>query len=163
MVGLHARTWPRTLKSILAAHEIGNHTEMHRVLSGLAKPAIETELLSLQAYLRSTYGVRPRFFRPPEGKINGDVIDTIRSAGMDLILWDVDSIDWTRPGFLKIARTVAEETKPGSIILMHTLNPQTVETLPVLIEYLQAAGFRLVPVSELLNRPAYLDTSPPPP
>lgn len=156
IVGKHARTWPRALNAILAnGHEVGNHTEMHRPLTGLKKSVIETEILSLQAYLETSRGIRPRFFRPPEGKINLETLAILEDAGMDLVFWDVDPKDWMPKGFFPIARNIADRVRPGSILLLHTLSPQTLDMLPVLIEYLKTANYQIVPLSELLGRPAY--------
>lgn len=156
IVGKHARTWPRTLNAILAnGHEIGNHTEMHRPLAGLDKSVIETEILSLQAWLEKTRGLRPGFFRPPEGKIDAATLAVLEEARLDLVFWDVDPMDWMPKGFLPIALNVAGRVQPGSILLLHMLNPQTLETLPVIIDYLKTAGFAIVPLSELLGWPAY--------
>ena len=156
VVGKHARTWPKSVKSILdKGHEIGNHTEMHRPLAGLDKKIIRTEILSLQSYLQATYGILPRFFRPPQGLISYESLLTIDEAGMDLVFWDVDPQDWTSPGMVHIARNIADHVRPGSIILLHTMNPETVETLPILLEYLKQDGYTAVPLSVLLDRPAY--------
>lgn len=157
VVGKHARSWPKSLKAILAkGHEIGNHTEMHLPLTTLDPKAAKMEIFSLQAHLQTTCGVRPRFFRPPEGKVNFESLRMINEAGMDLIFWDVDPQDWSSPGMIGIATNVAHHVQPGSIILFHTVNPQSVETLPVLIEYLKAENYKFVTLSELLGRSPYL-------
>lgn len=156
IVGKHARLWPDTVKTIIdKGHEVGNHTEMHRPLAGLEKRVVKTEILSLQAYLQSRYGILPRFFRPPQGMISAEALLTIDEAGMDLVFWDVDPQDWAKPGMMNIARNIADHIRPGSIVLLHTLNPQTVETLPVLLEYLQKDGYRMALLSDLLDRSAY--------
>ena len=156
MVGKHARNWPASVTEILdKGHEIGNHTEMHRPLSGLDKKIIRTEILSLQSHLQTTYGIIPRFFRPPQGLVSYETLLTIDEAGMDLVFWDVDPQDWTSPGMIHIARNIADHVRPGSIILLHTLTSETVETLPILLEYLKQDGYRIVPLSTLLGRTAY--------
>lgn len=157
VVGKHARTWPETLQSILKkGHEIANHTEMHTILSGQPVAVIKTEILSLQSYLQSTCGIRPRFFRPPQGSVSFETLRVLNDAGMDLIFWDVDPQDWTAQGPVELAKKLADHVRPGNIILLHTLKPETVDMLPILLEYLKMKQLRAVPLSELLGRSAYL-------
>jgi len=160
VVGLHTRKWPELVKQMIAdGHDIANHTEGHVSLSSVNKKIVKEQVWGLQDHLEKTFGVRPRFFRPPHGAVNYVTLKGIEEAGMDLVFWDVDPQDWDSPGVLNIARRVANQVKPGSILLLHTLNPQSVETLPILIEYLKLDKFKIVPLSTLLGRSPYINTA----
>jgi peptidoglycan-N-acetylglucosamine deacetylase len=69
-------------------------------------------------------------------------------------LWDVDTGDWTLPGAPAIAATVLDQTRPGSIVLMHDGGgdrSDTAEALPAVIEGLLARGYRFARVDELVQ------------
>jgi peptidoglycan/xylan/chitin deacetylase (PgdA/CDA1 family) len=72
---------------------------------------------------------------------------------MKSVLWDVDTVDWSRPGTGAI-RSRAGNAGRGSIVLMHDgggSRSQTVAALPGIISNLRARGYRLVTVSSLLG------------
>ena len=69
----------------------------------------------------------------------------------------VDSLDWKDYGAESIIKTVTEnkELKNGAIILMHNGAKYTAQALPTVIEKLQAAGYEIVPISELIYKDNY--------
>jgi hypothetical protein len=67
-----------------------------------------------------------------------------------VILWDVDPLDWKRPGPNVVARRIIAGARPGSIILSHDIHPPTIEAMPQVFDALLAKGFKFVTVSELL-------------
>ena len=46
---------------------------------------------------------------------------------------------------------VKETAHNGGILLMHDIHEESVEALPTIIEYLQAEGYELVTVTELMG------------
>jgi len=81
--------------------------------------------------------------------------------GFNVILWDVDPLDWKEPGPAVVARRIVSQTKPGSIILSHDIHAQTIAAMPQTFDALLAKGFKFVTVSELLSL-AQTDPSPTP-
>ena len=75
-------------------------------------------------------------------------------------LWYCDSLDWKGIEAEEISRRVLQNVGPGSIILFHNAAEHTPEALPGIIEALQADGYTIVPVSELLlGGDTYLDNT----
>jgi peptidoglycan/xylan/chitin deacetylase (PgdA/CDA1 family) len=73
---------------------------------------------------------------------------------MLMVLWDVDSRDWTRPGVRRIVSNVVSRVRPGSIVLLHDgggLRWQTVAALPVIVRQLRSRGFRFVTVPRMMR------------
>ena len=71
-----------------------------------------------------------------------------------MVLWDVDSRDWTRPGVGRIVRNVVSRVRPGSIVLLHDgggLRWQTVAAVPAIVRALRARGFRFVTVPRMMR------------
>jgi peptidoglycan/xylan/chitin deacetylase (PgdA/CDA1 family) len=73
--------------------------------------------------------------------------------GMVNVLWSIDTYDYPRgtsPGTI-LSRILAG-LRPGSIVLMHEIYPQTIEAVRRLLPILRARRLRAVTVSELLRR-----------
>jgi hypothetical protein len=58
--------------------------------------------------------------------------------GYNIILWDVDPLDWKRPGPSIVCDRIIRETRPGSIILSHDIHPGTIEAMSSTFDQLQA-------------------------
>ena len=65
-------------------------------------------------------------------------------------VWERDSLDWKGISAREIQQRVLKNVRSGSIILFHNSAEHTPEALPGIIEALQAEGYTIVPISELL-------------
>ena len=75
-------------------------------------------------------------------------------------LWYCDSLDWKGISAREIQQRVLKNVRSGSIVLFHNAAEHTPEALPGIIEALQADGYTIVPVSELLHGgDTYLDNT----
>lgn len=63
-----------------------------------------------------------------------------------------DSLDWKELSAPEITKRVLDRVKPGSIVLFHNAALHTPEALPGIIESLQADGYTLMPVGELIYK-----------
>ena len=141
-------------RAVREGHEIGNHTYSHPTLSALSYDEIEGELLKNAAAIEEKLGVRPSVFRPPEGSCTRAVEAAAAYCGTPLILWSVDTRDWSGRSSSRIVSEVMEKTVPGAIILFHDYTVgdcHTLEALKEILPRLSAAGYRFVTVSELLG------------
>ena len=69
------------------------------------------------------------------------------------MLWNIDTLDWKRPGAQAIVDGVLSNAYNGAIALMHDgggNREQDIEALPAIIDGLRAQGYELVTVSELM-------------
>ena len=144
-------------KSIVAraaaeGHELGVHTWTHIKMNSTARAKVDSEISRTQNVLADASGVVPRVMRPPYGATNKALIDKMYNTyGMATVLWDVDTLDWRKPGVSKVINTAVNQAKPGSIILVHDIHASTLSALEGIVTGLQARGFQLVTVSELLQ------------
>lgn len=127
--------------------EIGNHSYHHPLYPGYG------ELAATNRRIEGATGFHPCLFRPPYGSIDGRVESAARRAGLETVLWDVDSLDARHPGASAIRSNAVSLARPGSIILMHDggRHPQTVRALPGVIRGLRARGFGFATVTALLG------------
>ena len=154
-------------------HEIGNHTFTHPDISQISTRQLKLELNLTERLFAAELGVQPLYFRPPysidqEPDTNDQAapIDIIEQMGYIIIGDKIDTDDWNehpRKTPRQITQAVLDQleamkTKPqfrGSIILLHDGGGDrsvTVAALPMLIDTLRAKGYRIVPVSALMDK-----------
>ena len=66
------------------------------------------------------------------------------------VIWERDSLDWKGISAQEIQQRVLKNVRSGSIIPFHNAAEHTPEALPGIIEALQAEGYTIVPVSQIL-------------
>lgn len=153
VIGNSVNLYPEITRRIVAeGHEIGNHTWNHPNLTKLSNASVRKELdTTRDAIIRAT-GVQPRTMRPPYGALRISQREMIHSEyGYPTILWDVDPLDWKRPGTAVVKSRILSGTSSGSIVLAHDLHSTTVDAMPTTLDALLAKGFRFVTVSQLLK------------
>ena len=143
---------PEIVKRIVAeGHELGNHSWSHPDFAKMSDSAVRSELQRTQDAFQDAVGFKPHLMRPPYGAITKSQREWIhREFGFKIILWDVDPLDWKRPGPDVVARRIIANTRAGSIILSHDIHKPTIDAMPQVFDTLLAKGFKFVTVSELL-------------
>ncbi|WP_302104801.1 polysaccharide deacetylase family protein [Polycladomyces zharkentensis] len=162
VVGRRVQRYPGVFQRMLReGHEVGNHSWSHPKMSRQSAGQVRTELQRASGEMNRVGNVRPRFFRPPYGALSETVIRVAVAEGYKIILWNVDSLDWSGIPGTALATNVLSHVRPGSIILMHSATGRgghlqnTVQALPGIIQRLRREGYRFVRVSELLDIRAY--------
>lgn len=151
VVGDWVTKYPESVKELSdAGHEIMNHSNKHKHMPQLSRDDIVSDIKACNEKIEKITGVRPTLFRPPYGDYDNKLISAVQSIGMYTIQWDVDSLDWKDLSAAEIQKRVLERVKAGSIVLFHNAALHTPEALPGIIESLQADGYSLVPISELI-------------
>lgn len=137
-----------------AGFPIGDHTFDHHHLAGLCYATQVLELTRQADAVRDAVGHDPMpLMRPPFGSKDRNTPLAASAAGDDaVVLWDVDTRDWSGLSPWSIAKRALAGRK-GSIILMHTMYAPTASALPRIIAGYRARGFRFVTVGELLGVP----------
>ena len=138
-------------REVAEGHEIGNHSWSHPNLAKLSDADVRSQLRLTEDIIVKTAGIKPRLMRPPYGELTKrQRILVNHEFGYKVILWDVDPLDWKRPGSDIVAQRIIAGTRPGSIILSHDIHPPTIAAMPQVFDGLLAKGFKFVTVSELL-------------
>lgn len=138
-------------RALREGHEIGNHSWAHPNLGKMSDEGVRRELKKTDDAIQQACGVRPTLMRPPYGSMSARQKRWIHDEfGYRIILWDVDPLDWKRPGAKVIANRILKDTRSGSIVLSHDIHPGTIEAMPEVFSGLEAKGFKFVTVSELI-------------
>jgi peptidoglycan/xylan/chitin deacetylase (PgdA/CDA1 family) len=142
--------WPRRERRLAA---IGDHTQTHPLLTQLAPAAAAAEIAEGRERALAAAGPPVQLFRPPYGGHDALIDGLVSRAGMVEVLWSIDSGDSqvVPPlDYAQIARNVATQVRPGSIVLMHENRGQTIRALRTILPMLRRRGLRSVTVPELL-------------
>ncbi|HEX9035464.1 MAG TPA: polysaccharide deacetylase family protein [Ktedonobacterales bacterium] len=137
-------------------HELGNHTIDH---PDLTTPARSNEYICYELGMTeqlvqemSGKSTRP-FFRPPYGAYNTQVLNDAANLGFRTVYWSIDPVDWD-PNVTAdqiVSRVLnSPNLKNGAIILMHAGSLHEPEALPRVIAGLQAKGYGMVTLSQLI-------------
>lgn len=138
-------------REIAEGHEIGNHSWSHPNLGKMSENAVHDQLQRTQDLVFQVTGSKPKIMRPPYGSFTEHQKKwAAEQFGFKVILWEVDPLDWKKPGPSVVANRIVSETHPGYIILAHDIHAQTVDAMEATLDGLLAKGFKFVTVSELL-------------
>jgi peptidoglycan/xylan/chitin deacetylase (PgdA/CDA1 family) len=153
VIGKNVEMYPGIVRRTVAeGHEIGNHSYTHTKLSGLSNDRVMSEMRKTEDAVFNASGVRPRTMRPPYGALTQTQRQMVHQTfGYPTILWDVDPLDWKRPGSAVVTSRILNSTKNGSIILVHDLHGSSVDAMPETLDRLLKKGYRFVTVSQLLT------------
>lgn len=143
-----------TIAEIKSGDVVGDHTETHPMMATLSAHEQYEELFEQIARIELVGGPRPRLFRPPYGSFNATTFKELHHLHLLMVLWSVDTSDYTLPGVRAIVHSALAGAKPGAIILMHDgggNREQTIAALPAIVKGLRKRGLHPVTVPQLLE------------
>lgn len=141
-VGSEVRDHPDVAAAVRAAGQsVGNHTAHHAHLTALPGAALLAEVRG---------GPQPSTcLRPPYGEVDARVRLVAARFGLKVVLWDVETDDWAKPGVDSIVRHLLHDVRPGSTVIMHDGGgdrSETVAALRTALPVLAARGYRFAAV-----------------
>lgn len=140
--------------------EIGVHGYTHEYYyDSCSDKRFSYELGETAKVIRKATGYNPTLMRPIGGAISNK---RIKSCGYDVILWNVDTLDWKysyrgteadkKSNVNKIYKNIMNDTDENDIILMHEIYNNSYDAFAKALPALYKKGYRFVTVSELLGR-----------
>ena len=132
-------------------HEIGNHAFSHPMMSRLSSERIREELVKTEKLIAQFLQLKSRWFAPPAGDYNQQVVEQAYQYKMNTVLWTVDTVDWKKsssPAWM--IQRVKNQLGNGSLLLMHPTD-RTVKALPEMIRIGKRKGIKWGTVSEVLS------------
>ena len=138
-------------------HLILSHSYYHTDLSTLSIVEVKAEIDRAGEAIKSVIGKEPAIIRPPYGATNEEVVQISKQLGYSIVLWSIDTLDWSQKEADNIVKNVVSNIRNGDIILMHSNEDksETIKALPLIIEALQEQNFEIVDLEELLGIAAY--------
>lgn len=153
MLGSRVKAAPALARRVRdEGHLVAGHSLSHKNLPKEKPAEINRQIAAGTSAIKRATGIDPVWFRPPYGAVNGKVMQQARLLKVRVALWDIDTLDWTKPGVARLVRNAVKPIKPGAVILMHdggVDRSQTIAALPQIIEKLKAQGYTFVTLEEL--------------
>jgi cellulose synthase/poly-beta-1,6-N-acetylglucosamine synthase-like glycosyltransferase/peptidoglycan/xylan/chitin deacetylase (PgdA/CDA1 family) len=162
VIGSQVSRHPALARRIVAdGHEIGGHTFTHPDLTSLPPWRRRMEYSQTQLAIANAAGVQTSLLRFPYCS-KADAIDAsdwpiLQEAGRLgylVVVNDVDSHDWARPGVDAIVTNLTPAGDAGGVMLLHDAGgdrAQTVAALDRFIPTMKARGYRFTTVGEGLT------------
>ena len=156
MVGFWVEDYPELVKKIDdSGIEIGTHSNTHPDFVKLSEDQMRLELETSINLIKKITNKDVNLFRAPYGSYNNTMLNLTNSMGLKTIQWDVDSLDWKGFSGLEICERVMSRVKNGSIILCHNNADHVLDALPIMLERLLNAGYKVVSVGDLVIEDDY--------
>ena len=151
LLGERVASYPQLAVQIMAlGHTVGCHSMSHRSLFLKPLMAQRAEISRARSTIETTIGKSPSAFRPPYGHFDFSTLRASSDEGMRLVMWDVDSQDFSTRTNANVLRRLTRQTRQGSIILLHD-NDQTAgrgsDYLAAIVENFLESGYTFAPVS----------------
>lgn len=101
-------------------HRVGNHSWSHPNFLRLQPQEVREEIERSSNALKNAFGdlVLP-LFRPPFGYRSRVLVEELRRAGMTMVGWSVNSLDFLSGPAERIFNRVLRLTDPGAVVLFH--------------------------------------------
>jgi len=140
---------------VAAGHELGNHTYSHERMVLVTPSFVRQEIETTDRLIRDAGYQGEIYFRPPYGKKLFALPYFLSRTGRKSITWDIepDSYPEVAADSDKIAEHVLSRARPGSIIILHVMYSNRVESLKAvrkIVGGLKAQGYSFKTVTELL-------------
>lgn len=143
--GVYADIYPALIqRAIDEGHAVANHSYYHSHFDRLGVDRVAWELISTQTAI----GVdnQSPCFRPPYGILPPAAWNVVAGQGYEIVIWDIDSLDWQKSDAEAIAAPVREGAYDGAIVLMHDGGADergpTLAALETVLTELGAQGYR---------------------
>jgi peptidoglycan-N-acetylglucosamine deacetylase len=120
MIGRYVRQRPDIARAVAqAGHVIGNHTFTHPRLIFQSKAQTRIQLVDCHQALEDAIGEHSKLFRPPFGGRRPATLRVARDLGLQTVMWNVSSHDWSAAPAAVIEEKVAGQMRGGDVILLH--------------------------------------------
>lgn len=128
--------------------QIGNHSYNHKDLTKISDEELYKQIQGTDDLVYAATGYTPSIMRPPYGSTSDELNKKIQRP---IIKWSVDTRDWESRNSDLVIKSVLDDVKDGSIVLMHDLYDSTLEASKSVIPELVSRGYQLVTVEELFE------------
>jgi peptidoglycan/xylan/chitin deacetylase (PgdA/CDA1 family)/GT2 family glycosyltransferase len=168
VLGKNAKKYSKIIqREVNEGHTVGNHSFDHsRFLAIESNNKITQNITSADTAIFGQIGWHPKFFRPPYGIKSPWLIHDLSRLGYKVILWNNDVDDFNKNESAKIiVKRILKQVHQGDIIDLHDgrdtkenyPRENLITALPALIEGLEAKGYTLVTLDQLIQEQPYFN------
>lgn len=156
MLGQNVEANSATVKDMhKRGFELGNHSWDHAMELAASKKGfmsvaqVTENIYKTQDAIYASCGAEPRYFRPPYGAVNDNLL---KGNYLGYAFWDIDTRDWSSKNAASITSAALNGAKNGNIvILFHDIYEPSVEGLKAILPELKKQGYQFVTYSTLMK------------
>ena len=145
LTGDYAKREPGLVQRMIdEGHMLGNHGMTHAALPELSDDEIETEIMSLHAYVLEHFGYEMQYFRPPCGEYDARALAKVQSLGYKTLFWSAAYVDWNtdaQPDPDAAIKQLSQAAHGGAVYLLHSVSATNAQILGSLIDAFRADGY----------------------
>ena len=146
--------YPEEIKKIKNnGNEIGSLSNTYTSLKKITKEEVLNQIQECNKKIENLIKEEPTLFRTPYGEYNNTIIETIQNENMEVIGWNIDSLDSNGLTDEEIWEQIEENLSEGSIILMH--NEYIGNSLEKIVNNIQEKGYQVNTVSDIMYKNNY--------
>ncbi|MGB8031104.1 MAG: polysaccharide deacetylase family protein [Terracidiphilus sp.] len=110
VLGGRAKVQPELVqRTAKAGHLIGNHSWDHPNMARSSPEVIREQMTRTQDMLEQITGTTGKFFRPPYGARRPALFQIAREIGLNVVLWNAMTSDWSNPSPQRIALRLTDK------------------------------------------------------
>ena len=126
-------------------HIVCNHTLSHTNLVGSSEDEFRDEVLGLEKmYFDLTGREMAKFFRPPKGSFDKEMLLRAKSLGYKTVFWSFAYADWDngkQPSEMDALKKILDNVHNGEIMLLHPTSETNARIMSELIRTLKEQGY----------------------
>ncbi len=144
---------PGLMQKVAAKHEVGSHSYSHPRLEELRDKDLMEEFINFREAALEILGeeTEVKYFRPPFGEYDERALSLAMEEGQLVVLWSIESKDWVAPSLDQYIDELMEKVHPGGIVAFRAGSKETVMSLPLLIQSIWKAGYRVVSLETAIS------------
>ena len=134
-------------------HIVCNHTLNHPNLVGKSEETFENEVLGLEnKYKELTGKEMAKFFRPPEGTFDREMLNRAQELGYRTVFWSFAYADWDNNKQMsedEALKKILDNIHNGEIMLLHPTGETNAKIMRTLIRTLKEQGYSFATLDKI--------------
>ena len=136
----------------MKAWKFGNHTFNHAHVAEMSYEENLEDMKKCNQLIEEITGEKVKYYRGAYGEYSNEVIIAAEDLGMQVIQWDVDTLDYTGKTPNEMCERIIKKIRNGSIILMHIDTKYTASGLQQIIDIIREEGYEIISLDKLIYR-----------
>ena len=154
VVGNYMESSPELVKRMAQeGHTVANHSYHHPDMTKKSSEEFKQEMVMLEDKYKEITGKElTRFYRPPQGKYNGETLSQAKEMGYQTFFWSLAYVDWLendQPTKEEAFEKLLGRIHPGAIVLLHSTSATNGQILDELLTKWEEMGYQIRPLSEI--------------
>ena len=133
----------------------GNHSFAHAHVNKLSYDQNVEDMKKCNELINQITSKEVKYYRGPYGEYNNTVIEAAKSMNMQVVQWDIDTLDYEGKTPDEMCTRIKKKIRNGSIILMHNDTKYTAQGLQQIIDTIHNEGYEIVSLDELIYTENY--------